>query len=48
MLLAEVLAAVSITVPAIDLNFSASLEGGLAELRKAPGMVRQKVSDLAA
>ena len=48
MLLAEVLAVVSISVPAIDLNFSASLEGGMVELRKAPGMVRQKVSDLAA
>ena len=40
MLLAEVLAAVSISVPAIDLNFSASLEEGMVELRKAPEMVR--------
>ena len=48
MLLTEVLAAVSISVLAIDLNFSASLEGGMMELQKAPGMVRQKVSDLAA
>ena len=48
MLLAEVLAAVSISVPAMDLDFSVSLEGGMMELRKAPGMVRQKVSDLTA
>ena len=47
MLLTEVLAKVNITVPAIDLNSTASLEGDMAEYRKASGMVSRKLSDLA-